>query len=154
MPRTGFNSTAGLSKEVSEAVDGAFHAMSVWRTEVTKINEMNTEIVTEKVVEAARALGWPGQVVDAIRLQLQTINKMQLQTIDTMMHAWQEQIKSPNQSSALLTKLNSLPNLGFPVVANGDTNPFAIYMQFAEQWQKAWIDGLALWSQAGKGLTR
>jgi hypothetical protein len=33
---------------------------------------------------AARALGWPEQIVDAIRAQLQTITKMQIQTMDHM----------------------------------------------------------------------
>ena len=61
---------------------------------------------------AARALGWPEQIVDASRAQLQTITKMQIQIIDQMMDIWQEQIKSPNPmaaTSAMLSKLKSLP---------------------------------------------
>jgi hypothetical protein len=153
MPITDFSSTAKLSGEVREAVNAAFDAMTTWRTEVAKINEKNTTKVIEKVTEAARALGWPGQIVDATRQQMQTLNKMQLQTIDGMMTAWDEQIKSPHQSSALLSRLNSLPNFGLAAGANGDVNPFAIYMQLAEQWQKAWMDGLAVMTRAGKGIS-
>jgi len=58
---------------------------------------------------------------------------MQIQTMDQMMDAWQEQIKSPNPT-AMLSKLKSLP--GFA------TNPMQFWMQWAEQWQKAWADAM------------
>jgi hypothetical protein len=28
-------------------------------------------------------------------------------------------------------------------------NPLQLYMQFAEQWQKAWADAMAFWTKAG-----
>jgi len=43
---------------------------------------------------AAQVLGWPEQIVDASRAQMQSITKMQIQTMDQMMDAWEEQIKS------------------------------------------------------------
>jgi hypothetical protein len=153
MPSTDFNSTAKISEEAREAVAAAFDAMSTWREEMLKNNEKSAARVIDKVAEAAQALGWPKQIVDATRMQMQTANKMQLQTIDSMIDAWKQQIKSPTQSSALLSKLNSLPNFGLAAGANGDMNPFGIYMQFAEQWRKAWADGLALWTQTGKGMS-
>jgi hypothetical protein len=60
---------------------------------------------------AARALGWPEHIVDATRAQLQSITKMQIQMMDQMMDAWEEQIKSPNPMtvpSAMLSKLKVL----------------------------------------------
>ena len=63
---------------------------------------------------AARALGWPEQIVDATRAQLQSITKMQIQMMDQLMDAWEEQIKSPNPltaPSAMLSKLKSLPGV-------------------------------------------
>jgi hypothetical protein len=38
---------------------------------------------------AARALGWPEQIVDVTRAQLQSITKMQIQLMDQMMDAWE-----------------------------------------------------------------
>ena len=54
-------------------------------------------------------------VVAAQRAQMQSITKMQIQTMDQMMDAWEEQIKSPNpmtgSPSAMLSKLTSLPGV-------------------------------------------
>ena len=124
--------------------------------EARKAVNANNEHVIEKMAAAARALGWPEQIVDATRAQFQSITKLQIQTMDSMMDAWEEQIKSPNPSSAMLSKLKSLPNFG-PAGSwpNADAlqmaalNPFPVYMQFAEQWQKAWVNAMALWAKAG-----
>ena len=68
----------GLSDEARQAVNAAFDAMSAWRIETAKSNEKNSEQVIEKMAAAARALGWPEQIVDATRAQLQSITKMQI----------------------------------------------------------------------------
>src|SRR5947208_7518312 len=100
-----------LSDEARKAVNDAFDAMSAWRIEAAKNNEQNSEHVIEKLAAAARALGWPEQIVDATRAQMQGITKMQIQTMDQMMDAWEEQIKSPMTGSptAMLSKLKSFP---------------------------------------------
>jgi hypothetical protein len=67
----------GLSEEAREAVNAAFDAMSTWRIETAKNSEKNSEQVIEKMAAAAQALGWPEQVVDTIRAQMQSITKMQ-----------------------------------------------------------------------------
>jgi len=74
-----------LSDEARKAVNDAFDAMSAWRIEAAKNNEQNSEHVIEKLAAAARALGWPEQIVDATRAQMQGITKMQIQTMDQMM---------------------------------------------------------------------
>ena len=106
-------SAPGLSEEARKAVNAAFDAMSTWRSEIANNSEKNLEQVIEKMAAAARALGWPEQIVDAARAQMQSITKMQIQTMDRMMDAWEEQIKSPNamtdSPSAMLSKLKSLP---------------------------------------------
>jgi hypothetical protein len=144
-------SVPGLSDEPRKAVNAAFDAMSAWRIETANSNEKNSEEVIEKMAAAARALGWPEQIVDATRAQLQSITKMQIQTIDQMMDALEEQIKSPNpmtaSPSAMLSKLKSLPGVSpagswpnadaFPMAA---MNPMQFWMQLAEQWHKAWAD--------------
>ena len=104
-----------LSEEARRAVNEVFDAMSTWRTETVNSSEKNGEQVIEKMAAAARALGWPEQIVDATRLQMQSITKMQIQTMDQVMDAWEEQIRSPNPmagSSAMMSKLKSLPGLG------------------------------------------
>ena len=75
-------SAIGLSDEASKAVQAAFDAMSTWRIETAKNSEKNSEQVIEKMAAAGRALGWPGEIVDAIRAQMQGITKMQIQTMD------------------------------------------------------------------------
>jgi hypothetical protein len=65
---------------------------------------------------AAAALGWPEQIVDAAREQMQTITEIQIKTMDHMMDALEEQLKLPNpmtaSPSAMLSKLKSLPGFG------------------------------------------
>src|ERR1700751_4572093 len=101
----------GLSNEARDAVNAAFDAMSTWRTETVNTSEKNLEQVIEKMAAAARALGWPEQIIDATSSQMQTVIKTQIQTMDQMMDAWEEQIKSPNPS-AMLSKLKSLSGFG------------------------------------------
>jgi len=154
-----FNATWApkLSDEARRAVNDAFDAMSAWRIEAAKNNEKNSEQVIEKLAAAARALGWPEQIVDATRAQMQSITKMQIQTMDQMMDAWEEQIKSPNPmtGSPMLSKLKPLPGVGpagaWPSAnALAATNPMQFWMQWVEQWQKACADAMALWAEAGQ----
>jgi hypothetical protein len=152
-------SVPGLSDEARKAVNAAFDAMSTWRIEIVDNSEKNSEQVIEKMAAAAQALGWPEQIVDASRAQMQSITKMQIQTMDQMMDAWEEQIKSPNpmtaSPSAMLLKLKPSisPAGSWP---NADTfqmaamNPMQFWMQVADQWQKACTDAMAFWVKASK----
>jgi hypothetical protein len=135
--RRNFNwkSAPGLSDEARQAVGAAFDAMSTWHTEAVKFIEQ----VIEKMSTAAQALAWPEQIVDATRAQIQTTTKMQIQTLDHLMDVWGEQIKSPNLSSAMLSKLNSLPTFGpagsWPNASGApmaSLNPLQLYVQFAD----------------------
>jgi hypothetical protein len=139
-------SVRGLSKEAREAVREAFEAMSTWCIETAKVSEKNSEEVIEKMAAAAEALGWPEQVVETTRAQLQSVAKAQVQTMDQVMDAWEQQIKlvnSDSSSAAMLSKPESLPGSGamgtwptlepFQMTA---MNPFQVWLQFAEQWQK------------------
>src|SRR6516165_5710835 len=154
-----FNATWApkLSDEARRAVNDAFDAMSAWRIETAKNAEKNSEQVIEKLAGAARALGWPEQIVDATRAQMQSITKMQIQTMDQMMDAWEEQIKSPNPitGSPMLSKRKPLAGGGpagaWPSAnALAATNPMQFWMQWVEQWQKACADAMALWAEAGQ----
>jgi hypothetical protein len=158
-PRT-FNamSAAGLSNEARNAVNAAFDAMSTWRIETAKNSEKNMEQVIDKMAAAARALGWPQEIVETTRVQMLSITKMQIQAMDHVMDAWEEQIKSPGPMagpSAMLSKLKSLPGFGpagsWPGAdaLQSAANPMQFWMQLAEQWQKATADAMALWTKGG-----
>jgi hypothetical protein len=156
-------SAIGLSEEARKAVNEAFDAMSSWRIETAKSSEKNSEQVIEKMAAAARVLGWPGEIVDAIRTQMQSITKLQIETMDRIMDAWEEQIKVPNpmtiSPAAMLSKLRSLPGLspagtwpGSDADQMGAMNPLQFWMKFAEQWQKASAEALASWTKgSGRG---
>jgi hypothetical protein len=145
----------GLSDEARHAVNAAFDAMSAWRTETVNNSEKSFEEVVDKMAAAARAMGWPDQIVAATRSQMQVITKMQVEVMDHLMDAWEEEIKSPSQSSAMLSKLKYLPALGSAGLWRGAAqmaafNPFGLYMQIAEQWQKAWTDAMTFWTKPRK----
>ena len=152
-------SAVGLSDEARKALHAAFDAMSTWRIETAKTSEKNSEQVIEKMAAAARALGWPNEIVDSIRAQMQGITRMQIQMMDHVMDAWEEQIKSPDPMgrlpSAMLSKLNLLPGLG-PAGGRPEgiaaMNPFQFWMQIAEQWQRASMDAMTSWNKAGGAI--
>jgi len=81
-PRT-FDSAlaAGLPDEARKAVKIASDAMSTWRTQIVN-NEKNIEAVIDKIAAGAKALGWPEEIVEATRAQMEAVNGMQLQLMD------------------------------------------------------------------------
>jgi ribonuclease D len=152
-------SVPGLTNEAREAVNAALKAMSAWRNEIADSSEKNGKRVIEKMAVAAKELGWPEQIVDAARANLQGIVEMQIKTMDQLMDAWEEQLKLPNPMtappSAILSKLKSAPGSagGWPSVEafqNATMNPLQFWMQFAEQWQKSWADTMSQWGKGGK----
>ena len=154
-------SIPGLTNEAREAVNEALKAMSTWRNEIADTSQKNGKRVIEKMAAAASALGWPEQIVDAARAQLQSIAEMQIKTMDHMMDAWEAQIKLPNPMTAspseMLSKLKTLP--GFTATGSWPSaeafqkaaaNPLQLWMQLAEQWQKSWADTMSFWSKTSK----
>jgi hypothetical protein len=151
-------STPKLSDDARKAVNAAFEAMSTWREQI--VNEKNSDQVIEKMAEVARKLGWPEQIVDATRTQMEAITKMQIQAMDHMMDTWEAQIKSPNSSSTMLSKLTSFPNFGQVGGQPNAGNPqmaalngfefYRVYMQVAQQWQKAWVDMINSWTTSAR----
>src|SRR5262249_40910435 len=143
-------SVPGLSSRAQDAVNAALDAMSNWRSEAAENSEKNVKRVIGKMAAAAAELGWPEQIVDTARVELQNLTEMQIKTIDQMMDAWEEQLKLPNPSSpsAMLNKLKSPGGSlgswsGADVFQMGVTSPLQLWMTFAGQWQKAWSDMMA-----------
>src|SRR5262245_40639944 len=87
------SSVPNLSNQAREALNEALEAMSNWRSEIANDNERNSKRVIEKMAAAAKAMGWPEQVVEVARVQLQGITEMQIKTMDHMMDAWEEQLQ-------------------------------------------------------------
>jgi hypothetical protein len=152
-------SMPALSNEAREAVNGALQALSTWRNETVDTNEKNSKQVIKKMTTAAVALGWPQQIVDAARTQMQSVIEMQIKTMDHIMDTWEEQLKLPSpmtaSPSALLSKLKASPGstgiwFGTDAVQKGDMNPLLFWMQLAEQWQKSWADTMKYWDKIGK----
>jgi hypothetical protein len=141
-----------LSNKAREAVNAVFGSVSDWRNDVAAVNKKNSKQVVQKMARAATTLGWPEEVVDATRVQMESINDMQVKTMDRIMEAWEEQLKLPNPTaspSAMLTKLQSMPSFG----ATGDwpsaesfqmaaTAPLRLWIEFGRQWQKFWLEGM------------
>lgn len=145
-------SIPGLSSKAREAVKDTFEAMSDWRTEAADDNERNTKRVIDKMAVAAAALGWPEQIVDAARGQLESIAEAQIRTIDHMMDAWEAQLKEPLTASpsAMLSKLSASPDFG-----SAAANPLQFWMKSMEQWQRFWTDSMTTyWGQAGQAAGR
>ena len=154
-------SVNGMSNEAREAVNGALKAMSTWRNEIAESSEKNGKRVIEKMAAAAAALGWPEQIVEVARTQMQSIVEMQIKTMDHTMDAWEEQLKLPNpmsaSPSAMLSKLKSPPGAapvgswpGAVDFQKAAMSPLQFWTQFAEQWQKSWTETMTFWSNAGK----
>jgi len=85
---------------------------------------------------------------------MQDVIKMPIQTMDRLMDAWEEQIKSPSSSSTILSKLGSSSSFGsaagWPsaaVTQMAAFNPFGAYMQIVQQWQK---EAMGFWTKAGR----
>jgi len=142
-----------LSDEARKAMKAAFDAMSNWQTDVVNNNEKHLERVIDKIAAAAEALGWPEEIAETARTQMQVINKMQAQMMDHMISAWEEQLHSPSASTEILAKLRSMPTLpigSWPGAASSQmANPFEAYMQITQQWQKAWANAMAPWMKGG-----
>jgi hypothetical protein len=154
-------SIPGLSSRAQDAVNAALEAMSSWRSEAAENSEKNIKRVIGKMAAAAAELGWPDQIVDATRTQLQNLAEMQIKTIDQMVDAWEEQLRlaNPASPSAMLNKMKSSAGSlgswpGGDAFQMGMTSPLQFWMAFAGQWQKAWTDMMTTWTKAGTSSER
>ena len=96
---------------------------------------------------AARAPGWPKEVVDASHKQLVQASKAQMQMVDQFMDAWEKQMSAP-ASDQFMAQLRTLPK-GVPDVMS---NPLAFWMQTTEAWQRNWVSALSMWTSGSSKL--
>lgn len=149
-----------LSEEAREAAKAAFEALEQWRDDMAAANERYSETVFDQMAQAAKAMGWPAEIVNQTRKQMQNASQMQLQMMDRVMEAWSEQINSPNatmpmpsdfmeqlqrmQSNAMNAGASSMPGSnGFGGMAMA---PFQMWMQAAEMWQRNMASAMSMWT--------
>jgi hypothetical protein len=156
---------AGISEEVRTSLTAAFEAMCDWRSDAANMAERHGNKVFDKMGSAAKAMGWPPELVDMTRQQMQQASKMQLQVLDQVMDAWEQQVKSPGAGFSMsggspfqfpdFSKMPGMPNMkDFPGMdlANMPTAPLQFWMQAAEMWQKSWQQALSSWMEAQSSM--
>ncbi len=156
-------SIPGVSSKAREAVTALFQAIAAWQDEIANLDERHTRHVLDRMATAASALGWPKQIVDAARTQMQSITEVQTKAMEQIRGAWEEQLKLPNPAAAvpdaMLSKLKSMPGFGAANWSNTSwpnadafqsaaTAPLAFWMDCGKQWQKFWTDSLEQSSKA------
>ncbi|OPY99139.1 hypothetical protein A5906_25700 [Bradyrhizobium sacchari] len=141
-------SASGLTPEALDSANEALKELIDWRNDIVEINRNKGERVLDHMAVATKALGWPGQVVDAARSQLKSVVELQVKTLDVTMEAWEEELKSPSptaSSSQILSKLNSLSS--FPGMSSS-ANPIEVWIKLMGPWQRAWVE---IFGALGKG---
>ena len=139
--------TQVLPRETREAIEAVFDALSTWRHEIGVCAERHSETVLDKMGAAARALGWPKELVEASHKHLAQASKMQMHVIDQLMDAWQKQLTSPT-SDQFIAQLSTLPSPGYTAT------PIDFWMQTAEMWRRNWESALSMWTNPTSGSSR
>ena len=52
-----------LPRDARDAIEAVFDALSKWRDEIGASTERYSETVLDKMADAARALGWPNELL-------------------------------------------------------------------------------------------
>lgn len=160
MVNSGFSSGAGLSDEARKAAGAAFDALAQWRDQMARANEEYSSKVFEQMAQASRAMGWPENMIDSARAQMQEASRMQLQMMDQLMDAWSKQLKSPNVSMASPNEfmeqmkkfqqmgMNAMPGASSmpPGMSGMAMAPFQMWMQAAEMWQRNMASAMSMWT--------
>lgn len=146
--------TDSIGIEARESINAVFDALSAWRDEVAASTERFSELVLTKMSPAARAMGWPEELVEASRKHLAQVSKMQMQIIDQLMDTWQQQLNSPvPQFTAQLplpgTGLSSASHMPDLAIA-----PAQFWMEAAEMWQRNWASAFSMWAGPRGELSR
>ena len=107
-----YPNTTNSSRDARDAIEAVFDALSKWRDEIGASTERYSETVLDKMADAARALGWPNELVDASHKHLVQASRAQMQTIDQLMDAWKKQLTAP-EANQFMAQLRAFPTAGF-----------------------------------------
>jgi hypothetical protein len=136
-----------LPRETRESIKAVFDALSEWRDEASSCTERHGEAVLDKMAAAARAMGWPKELVDASHNHLLQASKAQTHMIDQLMDAWEKQLSSPTPDQ-FLAQLNKFSGAGFGTMPM--SSPLELWMQAAEMWQRNWASAMSMWTNSGQ----
>ena len=136
-----------LPRDAREAIEAVFDALSKWRDEIGESTERYSETVLDKMADAARALGWPKELVDASHKHLVQASKAQMQTIDQLMDAWKKQLTLP-AADQFMAQLRTLPGPGFGAMPV--SSPLDLWIQTAEMWQRNWQSAMSMWTGSSR----
>lgn len=157
----------GFNPETRKSFNAVFDAMSAWRDDLQQLTERNADQVFDRMSAAAKKVGWPEDLVDATRQQLQQASKLQLGMLDQIMDTWQQQMKNPgammNPSEFMERMQQAWPGAGSNPFLPGTIpgmgslpagNPMQFWMQAADMWQKSWTNAMQTWMQNSNGSGR
>lgn len=123
-------------------------ALAEWREEFGETAERHSEAVAEKIADAARAVGWPEEVVEASRTHLTQMSKFQVQMLDQFIDSWQQQLKSPVAAEFMSALRGAGAGAGMqsaPGMSDLASQPFELWMQAALAWQRNMASAWSLW---------
>lgn len=113
---------AGNPEEAKKAYTAAVDALSGWRNELADVADRNSSTVFDKMGAAAKTMGWPADMVDMTKMQMQQGTKMQLQMMDQVMDVWEQQMKTPGAAMKGAPKMPEMPTFQNPFAAFGGGN--------------------------------
>jgi hypothetical protein len=112
-------------EEAKKAYSAAIDALSGWRNELADVADRNSSAVYDKMGAAAKTMGWPAEMVDMTKTQMQQGTKMQLQMLDQVMDVWAQQAKNPGTAMPGAAAMPSMPAFQNPFAAFGGGNGHA-----------------------------
>src|SRR5688500_520973 len=80
--------------DARQAATAALQWLSEWHAEVVAGRAPCVTDVLEQTAAAARAVGWPEHVINAMRDQLLNASQLQTQAIDQLSALWKKQLES------------------------------------------------------------
>jgi len=157
-----------IDAKTREAFNGAIDAMAEWREEMAGSTERYSKKVFDRMSVAARLMGWPEELIEATREQVEHASKIQMHMLDQVMDAWEQQMKSPGSNvfaERITTGMQSFPGMptfpgmeafqktfgsapgrsGMPDAGGLPLAPLQFWMQAAEMWQKNWNSAMSMW---------
>jgi hypothetical protein len=132
-----------LPRDARAAIEAVFDALTEWRDEIGASTERYSDTVLAKMADAARALGWPKELVDASHKHFVQASKAQMQTMDQLMDAWKKQLTAPGVDQ-FMAQLRGFPGASFGAIPG--SSPLDLWMQAAEAWQRNWQSALSMWT--------
>ena len=136
----------GERGDTRKAFAAVADALAEWREEFSEAAERHSHAVAEKLGDAARSVGWPNEVVEASQTHLTQMGRMQLQMMDQVIEAWQQQLKSP-AAAEFMSALRSAG--GASALAPTMRTPWQLWLDATLAWQRNLASAWSTWGRGG-----